>query len=113
MITAKDVMDMVERVDARLFPLCDYENFEPYQGVYRLGDSGYVTEEQYMAAFDGEPYWAETAYMVEGNGVEASRIAEILNTEDLAGLSEFLDEMFDTDNADYVFYTEATEEGTV
>ena len=44
MITAKDIADMVERVDAKLLPLCDYEGFEPYEGIYRLGDYGYVTE---------------------------------------------------------------------
>lgn len=28
MITAKDIADMVERVDAKLLPLCDYEGFD-------------------------------------------------------------------------------------
>lgn len=56
MITAKDIADMVERVDAKLLPLCDYEGFEPYEGIYRLGDYGYVTETEYNAAFKGEPY---------------------------------------------------------
>lgn len=51
MITAKDIADMVERVDAKLLPLCDYEGFEPYEGIYRLGDYGYVTETEYNAAF--------------------------------------------------------------
>lgn len=69
MITAKDITDMAERVDAKLLPLCDYEGFEPYEGIYRLGDYGYVTETEYNAAFKGEPYWAQDAYMLEGNGV--------------------------------------------
>lgn len=43
-ITVKDVADMVERVDEKLSPLTRYDGFQPYEGIYRLGDWGYVTE---------------------------------------------------------------------
>lgn len=42
-ITVKDVADMVERVDEKLSPLTRYDGFQPYEGIYRLGDWGYVT----------------------------------------------------------------------
>lgn len=111
MITAKDIADMVERVDAKLLPLCDYEGFEPYEGIYRLGDYGYVTETEYNAAFEGEPYWAQDAYMLEGNGVGCGRIARLYNDGDVEALSDYINERFDNDQMDDVFYTEATEEG--
>lgn len=37
-IYADEIKAMVERVDAKLAPLCDYEGFKPYEGIYRLGD---------------------------------------------------------------------------
>ena len=37
-ITVKDVADMVERVDEKLSPLTRYDGFQPYEGIYRLGD---------------------------------------------------------------------------
>lgn len=39
-ITVKDVADMVERVDEKLSPLTRYDGFQPYEGIYRLGDLG-------------------------------------------------------------------------
>ena len=110
MITAKDITDMAERVDAKLLPLCDYEGFEPYEGIYRLGDYGYVTETEYNAAFKGEPYWAQDAYMLEGNGVGCGRIARLYNDGDVEALSDYINERFDNDQMDDVFYTEATED---
>ena len=56
MITAKDITDMVERVDAKLTPKCRYDGFQPCEGIYRLGDYGYVSETEYDAAFEVRLY---------------------------------------------------------
>ena len=111
MITAKDIKDMVERVDVKLTPKCRYENFQPYEGIYRLGDYGYVAETEYDAAFEGEPEWARDAYMLEGNGVGCGKIARLHNDCGVEALSAYVSERFDDDLMDDVFYTEATEEG--
>lgn len=110
-IYADEIKAMVERVDAKLAPLCDYEGFKPYEGIYRLGDWGYVTETEYNAAFEGEAGWAQDAYMLEGNGVGHGRIARLYNDGDVEALSDYINERFDNDQMDDVFYTEATEEG--
>ena len=111
MITAEDITDMVDRVDAKLTPKCRYDGFQPCEGISRLGDYGYVTETEYDAAFEGEPYWARDAYMLEGNGVGHGRIARLYNDGDVEALSDYVNERFDNDQMDDVFYTEATEEG--
>ena len=111
MITAEDITDMVDRVDAKLTPKCRYDGFQPCEGIYRLGDYGYVTETEHDAAFEGEPYWARDAYMLEGNGVGHGRIARLYNDGDVEALSDYINERFDNDQMDDVFYTEATEEG--
>ena len=38
-ITVKDVADMVETLlTKKLSPLTRYDGFQPYEGIYRLGD---------------------------------------------------------------------------
>ena len=110
-ITVKDVADMVERVDEKLSPLTRYDGFQPYEGIYRLGDWGYVTETEYNKAFEHEDGWAQDAYMLEGNGVGYGRIARLYNDGDVEALSDYINERFNNDQMDDVFYTEATEDG--
>ena len=43
MITAEDITDMVDRVDAKLTPKCRYDGFQPCEGIYRMVYYGYVT----------------------------------------------------------------------
>ena len=77
-ITVKDVADMVERVDEKLSPLTRYDGFQPYEGIYRLGDWGYVTETEYNKAFEHEDGWAQDAYILDGNGVSHTRISQLI-----------------------------------
>lgn len=111
-IYADDIQAMVERVDAKLAPLCDYEGFQPCEGIYRLGDWGYVTETEWNKAFENEECWASDAYMLNGNGVDNGIISRLVNERGSA-LSDYINERFDDDEMDDVFYTEATEEGEV
>ena len=99
-ITVKDVADMVERVDEKLSPLTRYDGFQPYEGIYRLGDWGYVTETEYNKAFEHE------------DGVSHTRISQLINEDDTGkAISDYINERFNNDQMDDVFYTEATEEG--
>ena len=111
-IDGRMVNDMVLRVDRRLQPLVRIEGFEPGEGIYRLGDSGYVTEKEWDDAFRDEPEWAERAYMLDGNMPgHTCRWARLYNEEGVDGLAGETDRMFDDDQADTVFFTEADEEG--
>ncbi|MBS6717060.1 MAG: hypothetical protein KH250_07355 [Bifidobacterium longum] len=110
-ITVKDVADMVERVDEKLSPLTRYDGFQPYEGIYRLGDWGYVTETEYNKAFEHEDGWAQDAYILDGNGVSHTRISQLINEDDTGkAISDYINERFNNDQMDDVFYTEATEE---
>lgn len=111
-ITVKDVADMVERVDEKLSPLTRYDGFQPYEGIYRLGDWGYVTETEYNKAFEHEDGWAQDAYILDGNGVSHTRISQLIDEDDTGkAISDYINERFNNDQMDDVFYTEATEEG--
>lgn len=111
-ITVKDVADMVERVDEKLSPLTRYDGFQPYEGIYRLGDWGYVTETEYNKAFEGEAGWAQDAYILDSNGVSRATICHLINEDDDGkAISDYINECFDDDQMDNVFYTEATEDG--
>lgn len=107
-LTEQDVRDLVARVDDRLRPYTDPDDLEEGEGVYHLGDFGYVRADVYKKAFEGEPEWAHIMYMLDGN--EPDRDAEwvgIYNTGGLAALGKALDRQFDEDRADYVYYTTA------
>ncbi len=111
-LTADDIIRMGERVDTRLRPLCRLEGFDPNGGVYRLGDMGYVGEEEYLRAFEKEPEWARDCYMLHGNEPdEAGYWAEAYEEGGTKRLEEELEDMFDLDHADTVFWTEADENG--
>lgn len=111
-ITVKDVADMVERVDEKLSPLTRYDGFQPYEGIYRLGDWGYVTETEYNKAFEGEAGWAQDAYILDSNGVSRATICHLINEDDDGkAISDYINECFDKNQMDNVFYTEATEDG--
>ena len=107
-LTEQAVCDLVARVDDRLRPYTDPDDLEEGEGVYHLGDFGYVRADVYAKAFEGEPEWARDMYMLDGN--EPDRDAEwvgLYNTGGLAALDRALDRQFDEDRADYVYYTTA------
>lgn len=102
-ITVKDVADMVERVDEKLSPLTRYDGFQPYEGIYRLGDWGYVTETEYNKAFEHEDGWAQDAYILDGNGVSHTRISQLINEDDTGkAISDYINERFNNDQMDDV-----------
>lgn len=107
-----DITDMCDRIDDRLIPLTRYEGFTPCEGIYRLGEDGYVTEKEFTDAFDDQPDWAADAYMLAGNGMDPDDIAAAHN-EDPDGFEDWASLMFyDGGYDEAVFYTEATEDGT-
>ena len=111
-LTANGIIRMAERVDTRLRPLCRLEGCDPNGGVYRLGDMGYVGEEEYLRAFENEPEWARDCYMLHGNEPDkAGYWAEAYVEGGTKRLEEELEDMFDLDHADTVFWTESDENG--
>jgi len=75
-ITVKDVADMVERVDEKLSPLTRYDGFQPYEGIYRLGDWGYVTEP--VPVPEDESKWAgEDEFLDDEPAPITQEIAEV------------------------------------
>ena len=102
---------MVERVDARFAPLCRYDGFDSFEGIYRIGENGYVTEREWDRVFYLEPAWAENAYLLVGNGWSSERIVTELDC-DYAKLKKAVDRMFNDGVTDHdVFRTEADEDG--
>ena len=111
---AADIIRMVERVNRRLLPQARFDGFKPCEGVYRVGDKGYVTEDAYERAFTGEPEWAKDCYMLQGNDSDmVEEWAEAYRDEGLKGLEAELDWMFRSDHADAVFWTQADERGNM
>ncbi|WP_226805692.1 hypothetical protein [Bifidobacterium eulemuris] len=104
---------MVGRVDARLYPLARRGGFEPCEGIYRLGDWGYVREDDYLAAFEPEPEWAATVYMLDGNRPdEAGEWCRLYNTGGVDALDRRLTDSFIREDPDCVFYTTANDDGS-
>lgn len=72
---AQVVTDLVERIDTRLLRKTrGFFDFDAGEWCYRLGDAGYVSESDWDAAFESEPHWAVTAYLMEGNGLRQNAI---------------------------------------
>lgn len=113
-LSAEDIIQMIGRVDERLEPLRRIFGFEPYEGVYRLGEWGYVSEDEYKQAFQNEPEWAEPCYMLVGNDPDALELwAETYRKRGLQGLNDEIADMFDGDCPDTIFWTQASEEGSM
>ena len=78
-------------------------DFEPYEGIYRLGDCwGYVSESEFETYWEQYPEWHRKAWMLADNGQ--------YNFNDVAGMtiSEINDAYDDQDFCpEYAFYTTA------
>lgn len=107
--TAADITNMVALIDDRLLPLCRYEGFVPGEGIYRLGEEGHVTETEFLHAFADQPDWARLAYITVGNGVAPDDVFRAY-TRNPDGFEEWFADTFSRFN-EYVFYTEASEDG--
>ncbi len=96
------ILDVTDELEAYV-----REKFEPYEGVYRLNESGeYVSESDWLDVWEGRPAWWRKAWMLADNGqytasaVAAMSVAEIERAYD--------DQRFEPE---YAFYTEVDGNG--
>ena len=106
------VRDMIKEIDILLIPqLHDLDDYSEKQGIYRIGDYGYVPEKVFNKAFDDytEDYgadWARTLYMLEANQPEYLEFfIQAYNYGGLKLLDYLLSLQFENDDADVVYYT--------
>lgn len=109
-LTAQQISTMVKRVDSTLLPQCEYEDFEPNASIVRLGDYGYVTEQEWSDAFANEPYWAEIAYETEGNLRQDNAHDIIADTYNDGGAKALLT-LLDETGLPEVYFTNADDNG--
>jgi hypothetical protein len=83
-------------------------DFEPYEGIYRLGDCcWYVSESEFETYWEQFPEWHRKAWMLADNGQ--------YDFDDVAGMTipEIIEAYDDQDFCpEYAFYTTANEDGT-
>lgn len=106
------VRNMIKEIDIRLIPeLHDLDDYSENQGIYRIGDYGYVPENTFDKAFDDykEDYgadWAGPLYMLEANQPEYLEFfVQAYNYGGVELLQHLLSLQFENDNADVVYYT--------
>ena len=106
------VRDMIKEIDIRLIPqLRDLDDYSEKEGIYRIGDYGYVPEKIFDKAFDDymEDYgadWAKHLYMLEANQPEYLEFfIQAYNYGGSELLEHLLSLQFENDNADAVYYT--------
>lgn len=86
---------------------CVRDEFEPYEGVYRLNDMGeYIAEEDWENVWAGYPAWWPKAWMLADNGQFTSAQVSAMSVEQIE--AAYADPAFEPE---YAFYTEADEEG--
>lgn len=83
-------------------------DFEPYEGIYRLGDCwGYVSESEFETYWEQFPEWHRKAWMLADNGQ--------YDFDDVANMTiSEINDAYDDPNfyPEYAFYTTANEDGT-
>ena len=112
-LTVDQVCDMIRAIDTQLIPQCrDLDTYDEKDGVYRIGDYGYVSDKAYAKAFDdyveqcGGAEWCRSLYMLEANQPELLEFYVMAYNIGGSGvLDVLLDKQFDDDNADNVYYT--------
>lgn len=90
--------------------------FEPYEGVYRVNDfAKYVSEDSWRKFWSALPGWCEQVFMLHDNA--HSDDYEDFTSEVLSGLTPVeIGEQFEKSreyDLDYVFWTQADDEGHV
>ncbi|WP_317415966.1 hypothetical protein [Thermophilibacter provencensis] len=86
---------------------CVRDEFEPFEGVYRLNDMGeYVSEEDWENVWADRPSWWPKAWMLADNGQFTSDEVSRMSVEEIE--AAFNDPAFEPE---YAYYTEADEEG--
>lgn len=96
------ILDVTDELRA-----CVRDEFEPYEGVYRLNDMGeYVAEEDWENVWADRPSWWPKAWMLADNGQFTSDEVSRMSVEEIE--AAYGDPGFYPKHA---FYTEAEEEG--
>lgn len=96
------VLDVTDELGARV-----RDEFEPYEGVYRLNDMGeYVAEEDWLNVWADRPSWWPHAWILADNGQHTSDEVSRMSVEEIE--AAYGDPTFEPE---YAFYTEAGEEG--
>lgn len=86
---------------------CVRDEFEPYEGVYRINDFGeYVSEEDWLNTWAAYPLWWPHAWMLADNEQYTSAQVSAMSVEQIE--AAFNDPAFEPE---YAYYTEADEEG--
>lgn len=116
-ITANDIDTMTDIIDKRLIPQTrdfeDYDNMPGCNGIYRIGDYGYVSENQWEQAFADQPEWAPDAYELVGNMYgehSAEKVAALARKGGMNALQDEANRLLDNDMFENVYYTEAGQE---
>lgn len=98
----QQILDVTDELGARV-----RDEFEPYEGVYRLNDMGeYVAEEDWLNVWADRPSWWPHAWMLADNGQHTSDEVSRMSVEEIE--AAYGDPTFEPE---YAFYTEAGEEG--
>lgn len=99
-------MDQILAVTDKL-RACVRDEFEPYEGVYRLNDMGeYVSEEDWLNVWADRPSWWPHAWMLADNGQHTSDEVSRMSVEEIE--AAYADPAFEPE---YAYYTETDEEG--
>lgn len=86
---------------------CVRDEFEPYEGVYRLNDMGeYVSEEDWENVWADRPSWWPHAWMLADNGQYTSDEVSRMSVEEIE--AAYADPAFEPE---FAYYTEVDEEG--
>ena len=96
------ILDVTDELRA-----CVRDEFEPYEGVYRLNDMGeYVSEEDWLNVWAAHPGWWPHAWMLADNGQHTSDEVSRMSVEEIE--AAYNDPGF---YPEFAFYTEAGEDG--
>lgn len=101
-----EVMDAILGVTDEL-RACVRDEFEPFEGVYRINDFGeYVSEEDWENAWAGHPSWWPKAWMLADNGQHTSDEVSRMSVEEIEAAYD--DPGF---YPEFAFFTQLDEEG--
>lgn len=96
------ILDVTDELRA-----CVRDEFEPFEGVYRLNDMGeYVAEEDWENVWAGYPAWWPKAWMLADNGQFTADMVGRLSVEQIEALFE--SPAFEPE---FAYYTDAGEDG--
>ncbi|MDM8271844.1 hypothetical protein [Thermophilibacter provencensis] len=96
------ILDVTDELRA-----CVRDEFEPYEGVYRINDFGEcVSEEDWLNVWAAYPSWWPHAWILADNGQFTSDEVSRMSVEEIE--AAYGDPAFEPE---YAFYTEAGEDG--